>query len=957
MAVPLLATKLYIPPVRPGLVSRPRLIERLNAGLHRKLTLVSAPAGFGKTTLLSEWIDAGVGSREYAVGKQHEPAGEVSPTPYSILPTPIFAWLSLDEGDNDPARFLAYLIAALQQIAGGIGQGVLGALQSPRLADANALPPVEELLAALINQIHAIPDDFVLVLNDYHLITAQPIHDALTFLLDHLPPQMHLVIATRSDPPWHLARLRGQGQLTELRQADLRFTPDEATAFLNQVMGLGLTGEDVAALEKRTEGWITGLQLAAISMQGREDSAGFVQAFTGSNRFILDYLVEEVLERQPPAIQEFLLKTSILDRLIGPLCDAVLGISESANQRISESTSQRAGDLPICRFADLSGKEILDYLERNNLFVVPLDDERRWYRYHRLFADLLRKRLYQAASRAVEPDLVPTLHRRASAWYEQHGLMAAAIDHALAAGDAERAAHLIEQLAEILWGEGAHITLLRWLEALPDGLVCARPRLCIYHALMLSMAGRLDAAELRLQAAERVSGATTGGAEGEQGGMVAATRALIAYFQGDAPAIVQFSRQALEALPEGNSTWRSSAAIALGDAHRWSGDMMAADRAYEEALKVGRATGNVFLMLVAGIKRAFVQSHQGRMQRAVEICQQQLQLLDESGMSQTPMVAGVFTTLGTILCERNDLDEALHYVQRACELSEQGNSVGMLGLSHLVLLKILLSRREPVGVEETLQKLEKLARESEVPIWIASGVAALKVQLWVAEGKLEPAARLLQERGLDPSTVSARGKGVADDLVYPREIEYLALARLLIAQGKPGEAAALLERLLQAAEAGGRVGWTIATLVLRALALQARGDVDQAMTPLARALALAEPEGYVRVFVDEGPAMAELLRDAASRGIAPGYASRLLAAFDVSEYATHTSAQPLIEPLSERELEVLRFLTTHLSSTEIAKELVIAPSTVRSHVKSIYGKLNVHGRKNAVQRAGELGLL
>jgi LuxR family maltose regulon positive regulatory protein len=337
MAVPLLATKLYIPPVRTGLVSRPRLIERLNAGLHRKLTLVSAPAGFGKTTLLSEWVSE-IQNRESKIR---------------------VAWLSLDEGDNDPARFLAYLIAAIQKIEENVGQGVLGALQSPRLADANALPPVEELVVALINQIHTIPGDFVLVLDDYHLITAQPIHDALIFLLDHLPPQMHLVIATRSDPPWHLARLRGRGQLTELRQADLRFTPDEATAFLNQVMGLGLTGEDVAALEKRTEGWITGLQLAAISMQGRDDVAGFVQAFTGSNRFVLDYLVEEVLEQQPPAIQEFLLKTSILERLTGPLCDVVLGISESANKQIGKSASQqiseamvgrRAGDLQICRF-------------------------------------------------------------------------------------------------------------------------------------------------------------------------------------------------------------------------------------------------------------------------------------------------------------------------------------------------------------------------------------------------------------------------------------------------------------------------------------------------------------------------------------------------------------------------------------------------------------------------------
>jgi len=923
MATPLLTTKFYIPPFRPELVSRPHLIDRLNAGLHRKFTLISAPAGSGKTTLLSEWA----GSCAWPV-----------------------AWVSLDEGDNDPARFLAYFVAALRTIEGNIGKGVLGVLQSPQP------PPIEHLLSVLINQANAISELFALVFDDYHVIKAQPIHSALTFLLDHLPPQMHLMIATRIDPPLPIARLRGRGQLTELRAADLRFTPDEVTRFLNQVMGLELSADDVTTLASRTEGWITGLQMAAVSAQGREDIAGFIRAFTGSNRYILDYLVEEVLQRQPDSVQAFLLQTAILDRLTGRLCDAVLG----REAEVQGSPGDLLASAPLLPSSSASGQEILEYLERANLFIVPLDDRREWYRYHHLFVDLLRKRMHQ-----TQPDQGPTLHRRASEWHECNGLMALAIDHALAAGDSERAAHLIDEHAETVWGEGAQTTLLRWLEALPDEQVASRPRLCIFHAMVLCMAGQHRAAQLRLQAAERALGSITDGVEVEEQGMVATVRAFIAYFQGDVPAIIQFSRQALEVLPEENTMWRSSAAMSLGDAYRWNGDVAAANRAYAEAVTAGQAAGNVFLVLVAGIKQILIHMLLGRLRRASEMCRQQLQLMGESGWSQTPMAGGVFAAWGDILREWNDLDAALHYAQEGCELSEQGSSVGGLGLSYLTLLRVSLARRDVAGAEEMVQKLEKLGRESNVPVWIASGIAAWKSQSLIEQGcgdasRLAAAAQFLQERGL----------GAGDDIAYPREIEYLSLARLLIAQGKGQpdgphleEAIGLLDRLLQAAQAGGRVAWVIGILVLRAVAFQAQGDVAQAMVSLERALSLAEPEGYVRVFVDEGPAMAELLRYAASRGVAPGYVSKLLAAFDVSEYGGTGEILPcprtqsLIDPLTERELEVLRLLVTHLSSSEIAQELFIAASTVRSHVKSIYGKLDVHKRRDAVQRAKELGLL
>ena len=946
MPTQLLTTKLYIPPVRPGLVSRPRLIERLNAGLRagRKLALLSAPAGFGKTTLLSEWVN-----QILEIGYWRLDSGETSRSPISNSQYPQVGWVSLDEGDNDPARFVAYLVSALQTIEKSIGKGTLVAFQAPQP------PPVEAVLTALVNEMAAVLQDdrpFILVLDDYHVITAQPIHSALTFLLDHLPPQMHLVIATRVDPPLPIARLRGRGQLTELRQNDLRFTADEVNEFLDRGMSLKLAADDVAALASRTEGWIAGLQMAAVSMQEREDTPSFVRAFAGSNRYIMDYLIEEVLQRQPEGLQTFLLHTAILDRLTGPLCDAVVGEIEDWRSKIGNRVQS-----PI---SNLQSQAILEYLESSNLFIVPLDSERRWYRYHHLFADLLRKRLRQA-----HPDLVPTLHGRASLWYEQNGLVAAAIDHALAAGDLDRAAHLIDELAETLWGRGEQTTLSTWLAALPDELVTSRPHLCACHAMVLLMAGQPDAAERRLQSAERLLRSTAEEAAVEQQGMVAAARALSAYFRGDGPAIIRFSRRALEMLPEGNAMWRGGAAVNLGDAYRWRGDLTAANRAYAEAMKAGQAAGNTFLVMLVGIKQAFIQMHQGRLQRALEVCRQQLELLDESGLSDTPMAAGVYAVWGYILCEWNDLDKASSYVQKACELSQRGHSVGLLGLSHLTLVRILCARRDVAGAEETLHKLERLVRESNAPVWITSGAAAWRVWLWVAQGKLDAATQLLRERGIS----------VDGDVIYPREAERLSLARLLIAQGKSGEAARSLEQPLQQAEADERVPWVIAMSILRALALHAQGDVETALASLERALSLAEPEGYVRVFLDEGPAMAELLRKvlgaqrkgrrAASQGIASGYVSRLLVAFDVSERGTRppgetssdTHTQPLIEPLSKRELEVLRLLASGLSNPEIAQELFIARSTVRSHVKSIYSKLNVHKRWDAAQRARDLGLL
>ena len=895
MATPILATKLYAPSVRPKAVSRSRLIERLSSGLHRKFTLVSAPAGFGKTALVAEWV-----------AERDRPV----------------AWLSLGEEDGDARRFLTYLIAALQTVEPALGERVSEALQSPQAA------PTEAVLTDLLNDVAGVQEPFLFVLDDYHTIEAQEVNNTVTFLLEHLPPQLHLVIATREDPPLPLARLRAQGQMTELRASDLRFTPDEATDFLNTVMGLDLSAEDVARLEARTEGWVAGLQMAALSLQGRSDTARFVQAFTGSHRFVLDYLVEEVLQGQRERVRSFLLQTSILERLSGPLCDAVTG----------------QGD----------GQGMLEALERNNLFVIPLDDKREWYRYHHLFAEVLSTRLRK------EPNLAPALHLRASEWFEQQGLRADAVRHALAAKDDERAAALIEPAWPEMDRSLQSATWLGWAQALPAELVRVRPVLRVGYAWALIDSGELEAGEARLNDLERWLATSPDGlvvADEAQfralPATIAGARAHLAQSRGDLPGTVKCARRMLELLPPEDLFGRGAAASLLAFTQWASGDLSAVYPTFAEAMDLLKRAGNDLMAVVAPSFLADIRIAQGRLREAADIYEQALRLATEQGGS-VPGTRELYAGLSEVHLERGELEGALRCLQTSQDLGEQADLPGTKYRWYVAMARLRETRGDVEGALELLSEAERLYFRTPVPN--VRPVAALKARVWLRQGSLTEALAWAREQNLS----------TRDEPSYLREFEHLTLARLLIARNEKDdvhEALGLLARYLKAAETQERTGSVIEMLVLQALAHEARGDAPLALTSLERALAPAKPEGYVRIFVAEGEPMARLLSRAAAQEVMPDYGGKLLAIVkegwekESASYLPSALASQLAEPLSERELEVLHLVAQGLSNREIGKRLFRALDTVKGHNRNIFGKLGVQNRTEAVIRARELGLL
>jgi LuxR family maltose regulon positive regulatory protein len=935
--VPLLRTKLQIPRIQREQIKRPRITELLDHATQYPLTLVSSLAGSGKTTALVEWINQCPGRA---------------------------AWFSIDEGDNDLNRFLLYFVTALQTIAPGTGSAILEAVRSTEQLS------VESMIALLVNDIPDTTNDFYVVLDDYHLITSHAIHKALSFLIEHAPNAMHLVISTRADPGLPLARFRARNRVLELRMDQLRFTPAEAAEYMNQVMQLGLSKNDLDALQVRTEGWIASLQLAALSLKGQPDASSFIQAFSGSNRYLLDYLVEEVLTTQPDQIQSFLLQTSILDRMCGALCDSILNDGVTGNEH---------------------GQQTLEHLDRANLFLVPLDHERKWYRYHHLFRDLLRARL----SHDQPATDIENLHLRAADWYEKNGFFEEAIRHALAAQDFPRAARLVEGIAESLWLNGYYTTLIEWIRSIPGEVVRSHPWLCVWNGWAFTQMGLSQVVQRWVEASEQaqvvqqwieaaeqaaglqdanLSSATVVDASRDNQALmdeIAALRVFAISFAQDYDRATELAENVLKKPPPKNK--RSAQFVRCNILHVLStmyyvaGELLKTEQTCQETIELAKEIGFTLRHIHAVSKLALVDKTTGRLYRSYRLLEETLLLLQEQGLHQYFAASQLRYRLIGLLYEWDRLDEFQRLVEFVTQLEPRVEAHYLLVDFYNIQALDLLFQQDYTAAQTALNKAMALARQTYIWQGLTWRTETLQVRLWLQKGEVSLAAAWASEQAADPPGI----------LPFSSESRTVARARILLAQGKYSQAIPLLDRLSDSAQSGGRKGSLIEIRALKAIALHSAGDLSQAAAELESALALAEPEGYIRTFVDEGSPMAALLAHIVqeNRSAHLNYALRLLVAFEKepgsaspvfqstgspqkkAPLAPTPASTALIEPLSRRELEVLCCMAEGLSNSETARRLVIETSTVKRHINSIFAKLGVNNRVQALNKAKESGLL
>lgn len=892
----MLLTKLHIPQPKKHVVHRSALFEKLNEGLNRRLILVSATAGYGKTTLVSDWIIQ------------------------NKIPT---AWYSVDERDNDPFEFLSLIIKSIQTVNENIGGKSLNLLKSPGTAE------IKYIIELLINDILSVEKEFLLVIDDLHLINRSEIFKTLSFIIEYKPQNFKIALLTRSDPPISLARLRSQNELMEIRSADLSFNEHDITDFFNRKLKLGLTSNDINLVESKTEGWIAGLQLTAITLQNKENISEFVKRIAGDNRYIMDYLIEEVLDALDEETREFLLKTSVLEKLSGPLCDAVL----------QKNNSQL----------------ILETLEKNNMFIVPLDNERQWFRYHHLFGDLLKQRLL-----IKKKQLIPELHNKASIWFEKNDLPLFAIDHSLMANNFDRASSLIDRQADSIWLRGEHTLLQQYLEEMPNSFVVSKPKLNIYYCWLLFMNGKYEEAESGLQKAEELFADSSDEImpasinKMQLQGRIYAIRASLASFRGEISKTIHFSEQALKYLSELDDNWRSIGAITLGDAYMLSNKTRDAGKAYFEAVLANQEVNDINLYLMSNILFAYAEVKLGKLQNAHEIYERLLHFVNEKGLLKTDYAGWIFSAKGYLFYAWNDIKNALEFANKSIELIKYGHNIFIKGIAYNNLITILFATNDLHATEKAIKELERIVAEADVPQGIISLKEAWMARLWLAKGNMQAISNWVEKRSWNENS----------GLSYLHKEEIIVFTRILIAQGKYNEVNVWLKRLTSEAESASQIGSQIELLLIHAIVLTILDKNNEAKISVLKALSLAEPGSFIRIFIDEGETIEVLIKTIKNEkatktsvlldSVSGKYLNKLLEAFQKEKKTNKITSENV---LSARELDTLKLLADDYSNQQIADELFISLNTVKTHLKNINLKLEVDSRTKAVEKAKELGII